>query len=144
MSIQALTLAWNDFRIGGDWIIYVAVHNSYLLNIRTSGIMQLGSTRKRCYYFILGCHSPLSFPFILPRTSFRYAIDHFRCETAGRGWFLQCKHVKIWQHSATGTFLNAVNIKFITHCILSTLLSGHSLSCCSYSCQPVGTCTFST
>lgn len=78
VSIQATGLQWNYVRMGGKWIIYVGIHNSYLRNTGTVGIMQPGSISKRCYYFILGCRSPLSFPFILPWNLFRYAIDHSR------------------------------------------------------------------
>lgn len=84
--------------MGGKWIIYVGIHNSYLRNTGTVGIMQPGSIRKRCYYFILGCRSPLSFPFILPWNLFRYVIDHSR---GAKKCCKMRKHVKMCQKTGT-------------------------------------------
>lgn len=62
-------------------VIYVGIHNSYLLNIkRAAGIMQLGLSGKYVIssYF---CHRPLAFPSRSRWDFLQYAIDHFRSKT---------------------------------------------------------------
>lgn len=61
----------------GGWIIYVGIHNSYLLNIRkAAGIVQFGLSGEyvSTSYF---CHRPLAFPSRSPRDFLQCAIDHF-------------------------------------------------------------------
>lgn len=81
-----------------------------------------GPIRKRCCYFILGCHDPLSLPFVLPWNVSQYAIDHSRWwwESAARCSRAPREHVKVCHETgalAKHNFISSITQQgFHFHC----------------------------